>query len=160
MSHGRRDRRRIFIAGFQRWLAVSAWSVFFLLGLSGLIAEEPGSRQFAAGMVVVSAGLVLRSLIAFSLFLTPEALIVRSWERTTTIPLDDIVAVRTGLVSNAVGVENHVLFVMTRDGAERRYVSISGSQKPRRPRSDLRRAVDEIRHAMGGRGQQLREQGS
>jgi len=143
---------RIFVAGFQRWLVVGTWTVFFLLGLSGLTSDDTGTRRFLAGLALVSFLLVVRSLYAFSLTLTDSALVVRSWERTNTIPLAEIVAVRTGLVSSVIGVENHVLFVTTRDGRERRFVSISGSQRPRKPIHDLPRAVDIIRSALAAGG--------
>jgi len=130
---------RIFVAGFQRWLVVGTWTVFFLIGLSGLTAGDASGLWFAAVCGTVSFLLVVRSLYAFSLTLTGSALVVRSWERTNTIPLGEIVAVRTGLVSRVIGVENHVLFVATRDGRERRFVSISGSQRPRKPIHDLPR---------------------
>ncbi|MFZ4434431.1 MAG: hypothetical protein ACOYOQ_14660, partial [Microthrixaceae bacterium] len=123
--------RRLFVAGFQRWLVVGTWTGFFLIGLSGLASDNTGTRTFLALFGMVSFLLVVRSLYAFSLTLTASALVVRSWEKTNTISLAEIVAVRTGLVSSVIGVENHVLFVTTRDGRERRFVSISGSQRPR-----------------------------
>jgi len=144
--------QRIFVAGFQRWLVVGTWTGFFLIGLSGLTAGDASGLWFAAVCGTVSFLLVVRSLYAFSLTLTGSALVVRSWERTNTIPLAEIVAVRTGLVSSVIGVENHVLFVATRDGRERRFVSISGSQRPRKPIHDLPRAVDIIRSALAAGG--------
>ncbi|MFZ4434429.1 MAG: hypothetical protein ACOYOQ_14650 [Microthrixaceae bacterium] len=142
--------RRIFVAGFQRWLVAGTWTGFLLLGLAGLSAEPAGTGSwwFALGLASVSFLLVVRSLYAFSLTLTASALVVRSWEKTNTISLAEIVAVRTGLVSSVIGVENHVLFVTTRDGRERRFVSISGSQNPRKPIHDLPRAVELIRRAL------------
>jgi len=145
---------RIFVAGFQRWLTFGFWALLVVVMLPGTSIEPvgTGSWWFAAGCVLVGLALAGRAWYAFSLTLTDSALVVRSWERTNTIPLAEIVAVRTGLVSSVIGVENHVLFVATRDGRERRFVSISGSQRPRKPIHDLPRAVDIIRSALAAGG--------
>ncbi len=136
----------IFRSGRDRWIIATAWGVLLLLGLAGMF--NPDGDWFAWLMFLVGVLCVGRCVYACALLMDANTLVIRSWEWTKKIPLADIQSVRYSPVPNMLGSEQLVLFVTTKDGKEKRYVSISGPKNPRKPIHDLPAAVELIQDAL------------
>jgi hypothetical protein len=108
-----------------------AGAVYAFLGVSGIVAgATTGDRVFAVFLFVSGVAFALRGRIAASVELTPEAVVLRGFLRTTTIRLTDISAVTVVRgTTGANGRNRQHLLVERTDGTTMRFRGMNAPGK-------------------------------